>query len=195
MRKKTYRRKSITPAAVHMMGITRCLVCNLPTKQRERADAKLVDGTSLGSVAEEFGISKASVARHARNHLLKKDKAEKQTEITDIVPASPVAEAPLDSLVELERLYRAAGHQLKRAEQQGNVVIARALRSECRQLLELRAKLKGELQKKPSEPDSPRIIVVQGRADQFPASKTKRAEMPDEPVQEIPGGVVLDLKR
>ena len=48
----------------------RYLVCSLPRDKWEAAEKAMTDNATLQGIARELGVSKASVFRHARNHLM-----------------------------------------------------------------------------------------------------------------------------
>ena len=70
---KAKRDASGTPAK----RLTRCLVCVLPSRERNSINAELSGGTeSFGSMAKRTGISKSALHRHSRTHLAPKIKRE-----------------------------------------------------------------------------------------------------------------------
>ncbi len=120
-----------------------CSVCTHP--RREEVDAELVSGTPLRNIAEQFRLKTTSLHRHKNSHL--------PADLAKAQEAEVVAAA--DSLLSrLEHLTEEA-HRLKgKAEKGGDLRTALSAVRELVRMVELLAKLRGELD------ESPKVAVV-----------------------------------
>lgn len=112
----------------------RCTVCD--HEQREAIDAAIVGGGSSREIGALFRVSRHAVERHAQNHLPR-----------TLVQAQAVAEVVAgDTLLDKITTLEGEARQLKdRAERAGDVRTALvAVRELCR-IVELQARLVGEL--------------------------------------------------
>jgi len=111
-----------------------CKVCRHPARQD--IDAALAEGVALREIQAHHGVSIDSLRRHAENHLPR-----------TLVQAQAVAEAVAgDTLLDKITTLEGEARQLKdRAERAGDVRTALvAVRELCR-IVELQARLVGEL--------------------------------------------------
>lgn len=113
----------------------KCTVCSHP--QKEMINREIIEGASLRSVAQQFGVSYSAVNRHKADHLPMKMTMAKLAEET----------ADADNLLAKVRdLQRKACDLLAKAEQAGDLRTALQGVREARGCLELLAKLQGQLQ-------------------------------------------------
>lgn len=118
----------------------RCKICN--HEQRAAIDAALVSrGGTLRDIAGQFsGTSKSSLARHKESHL--PASLVKANDVAEIVQAD-------DLLARLDRLCKDA-HRIKgKAEADGDLRTALAGIRELVRIIELLAKIRGELDESP----------------------------------------------
>jgi hypothetical protein len=110
-----------------------CTICGHPS--REEIDHALVSGKTYREITGNFPVSKSALERH-RDHITASIlKAKEATEI-----------ARGDDLVEDLRTLAVEANRLKsQAEESGNVRAAIAALREITRLIELRAKIAGEL--------------------------------------------------
>lgn len=111
-----------------------CTVCS--NEQREALDAALVMGTAYRELSSRYGVSISALSRHRRDHVsaaLAKVTAEREV---------AGAESALDRI---ETLYRRALLVLDTAEGEGRASLSLAAIKELRGLVELLARLSGEL--------------------------------------------------
>jgi hypothetical protein len=110
-----------------------CSVCTHP--ERDAIERALLDGETLRSIGDRFGLSKDAVSRH-KPHIG-----------TALVKAQEIKEvARADSLLDqVKDLNRRALRILERAEERGDVRECCAAIRECRGVLELLAKVAGEI--------------------------------------------------
>lgn len=124
-----------------------CSIC--AHKQLEAINVALIQGSTMRDVAARYGVSCSAVHRHKQAHLTQYlAKAERALEI---VQAGNVLE-------EVENLAMKAKGILDQAEQAGNLALALKGIRECRSVLELLARLKGELDR-PREEEQPAMLV------------------------------------
>ena len=112
-----------------------CTVCTHP--RRDEIEAAIIEGRSYRVIAEEFGLKKDAVRRHALNHL-RKDLIEKAAEV-EARYADDLLHRLLGYLTDAEDL-------LERAEEAGDLRTALNGVKEARASLELLARLRGELE-------------------------------------------------
>ena len=120
-----------------------CSVCQHP--DRVALDAGLVEGRSYRDVARQFGVSKDAVARHHRAHV--------SPALVRVVERQEVKRAergPAAALERLEDLYRRAVRVLERAEAAGQTAQVLGAVREARGLVEVIAKITGELREQPA---------------------------------------------
>lgn len=110
-----------------------CRVCSHP--QHELIDEALAAGMSNREAAKRYDLHKDSLARHRANHL------------SAAVQALPVAAAEDagTALARLEHLFLRVERVLTAAERSGNVKETIAASRELRQVTEVVAKIRGEL--------------------------------------------------
>ncbi len=111
-----------------------CTICN--NESSHEINQAIIRGTSYRTIASQYSVSKAAVQRHAKNHLPSHIvKSEKVKEIKD-------ADSIIDSIFRLE----ASSIRIQvQAEEQNDLKSAlMAIREQAR-LIELRARLLGEL--------------------------------------------------
>ncbi|WP_243092849.1 hypothetical protein [Thermus hydrothermalis] len=116
----------------------RCTICTHP--QREEIDRALVEGESFRNIAERFGVSLGALHRH-REHV--QDDVQRAVE----AKAVQVGVSVLDRIRELNREARAL---LDEARSKGRYAAAVQAIGAATRLLELEAKLLGELDERPS---------------------------------------------
>ncbi len=111
-----------------------CSICN--NKNSHEINQAIIRGTSFRTIANQYSVSKSAVQRHAKNHLpLHIVQSEKARELKD-------ADSIIDSIFRLESGSIRIQEQ---AEQQNDLKSAlMAIREQAR-LIELRAKLLGEI--------------------------------------------------
>lgn len=117
----------------------RCTICDHP--ERTAIDRELVAGTPLRHIAERFGLSLASVARHKDGHLPR--------ELTAAREAATAAEAD-DLLAQVARLRTDARRIAERAERRRDLRTALQGIRELSRLVELQARLLHELSDGPT---------------------------------------------
>lgn len=112
----------------------KCLVCTHP--EREKIDEYLIGGHSFRKISRRFEIDKSSLFRHKRNHLpVTLVRAEEAKEI-----------ARSGNLWEqIEELRLKAERIAKKAEEHGDFRAALLAVRELTRIIELLAKLQGEL--------------------------------------------------
>ncbi len=118
-----------------------CGVCIHP--RRDEFDRALLKGTmTCADVAREVGCHRSSVTRHKKLHLLP---AAQEQAAQSVVTAG----GEVDVLTEIRTLYQRMKANLVEAENVKNWQAIKAYYGEARQLLELLAKLLGELDERP----------------------------------------------
>jgi hypothetical protein len=117
----------------------RCTVCVHP--EVETINRMLVEGETYQTISNRFGISNQAVGRHARNHLPKA--MLKAEEVKEVVAADNL-------LAEVEDLKRQAQVIKDRAEKAGDLRTALQGIRELVRIVELLAKLRGELDERPT---------------------------------------------
>jgi hypothetical protein len=121
------------------MADTRCTVCNHPS--RSAIEQALVAGRSNAAIAVEFGsLSKDAVRRHRDRHLAPAMKG---------AMASREGRAGRTAVDRMEDLYARAEALLTAAEQGGKAGLALGALKELRSIVELLARLTGELDERP----------------------------------------------
>ncbi len=115
-----------------------CTVCE--HESRPAIDEQLVLGTPARKVAGEFGLSEAALSRHRRGHL---------SPALARVSAEREAAGSESALDRLELLYRSARTVLEAAEAEGKAGLSLAAIRELRGLVELLARITGELDERP----------------------------------------------
>ena len=112
----------------------KCLVCIQPEKQK--IDEALIRGEPLRDIARRYNIDKSALSRHKKNHL--------PTLLTKAEEAKEVSRA--DSLIdEIQRLRLEAARISQKAEQKGDYRTALAGIRELTRIVELLARLQGDL--------------------------------------------------
>jgi hypothetical protein len=120
------------------VGESRCKVCTHP--DRPEIDADLAGGQSNLAVADAYGLSKDSVRRHRASHLSPSLKA---------VAAKRETAGAVKAIDRVEDLYARASGILEAATTDGQAGVSLAAVRELRGLVELLAKLTGELDERP----------------------------------------------
>jgi hypothetical protein len=120
------------------VGESRCKVCTHP--DRPEIDADLAGGQSNLAVADAYSLSKDSVRRHRASHLSPSLKA---------VAAKRETAGAVKAIDRVEDLYARASGILEAATADGQAGVSLAAVRELRGLVELLAKLTGELDKRP----------------------------------------------
>ncbi|GAA2092599.1 hypothetical protein [Brevibacterium salitolerans] len=119
-------------------AVNRCSACRHP--DREGLDRELAGGLTLRAAAEKYDLSKDAVARHKRDHLSKALRAVQERRET------AGAQKAVDRA---EELYAKASGILERAEEEQDGKLSLAAIKELRSVVELLAKLTGELDERP----------------------------------------------
>jgi transposase-like protein len=117
------------------MPRTKCRVCTSP--DREAIDQAIIRGGSYRTIAEEYGLGRMSIQRHAASHL--------PATLARAHEAHEVARAD-DLLAQVRQLQDRALGILRRAERKGDLRSASGAIREARGLIELLGKLAGQLQ-------------------------------------------------
>lgn len=112
----------------------RCTVCDHPDVQL--INDRMVTGSSIRKIAEEFSLGRESVRRHRHNHLPKE--LLKSKRMAEIVAAD-------DLVTRIESLYEKAVEIIKVAQKDKKYAPAVSAIKEARSSLELLAKISGEL--------------------------------------------------
>lgn len=115
----------------------RCTICTHP--QREEIDRALASGQSFRSIANHFGVSRPSLRRHL---------AHVQDVIQQAIEAKAVS-VGVSVLDRIRELNREARSLLEEARSKGRYAAAVQAISAATRLLELEAKLLGELDERP----------------------------------------------
>lgn len=116
------------------MEMNKCKVCS--HKNRNEIDKLILSGTSIRDIAGQFGLTKSSVQRH-KKHLQRK--LVKASEVKETITANSL-------FGQLRDLHSEALNILEEAKSRGNLQIALNAIGRVKELLELQAKLLGELQ-------------------------------------------------
>ena len=116
----------------------RCSVCDHP--ERAAIDAALVEGASYRTIAHQFSLSRYAVGRHAREHL--------PVHLAAAQEAATAASAD-DLLSQVEALRQKATRIGDKAEKAGDLRTALQGVRELVRIVELLARLQGELQEAP----------------------------------------------
>jgi transposase len=111
-----------------------CTICKHPA--RDEIDADLIAGVSPRVVARRFGRSHSAVYRHAQSHL-----PSRLRQVLEVVETS----AAEDLRQELKNLQTKAREFLARAEAAGDYGTALKTVRELVRMIELSAKMKGEI--------------------------------------------------
>ena len=116
-----------------------CTVCR--HHDLEKINKALIAGDSIRDIARQFGINSSSADRHKKSHLptllVKAEEARRETCAEDL-------------FTEIRRLQSKAEFIASRAEQEGDYRTALAGIRELVRIVELMAKLRGELQEQAS---------------------------------------------
>ncbi|ALD13129.1 hypothetical protein [Clavibacter capsici] len=121
------------------MGESRCLICQHP--DRADIEADMAGGKSNVAVAEHYGsFSRDAVRRHRDSHLSPSLKA---------VAAKRETAGAVKAIDRVEDLYTRASGILEAATADGQAGVSLAAVRELRGLVELLAKLTGELDERP----------------------------------------------
>jgi hypothetical protein len=120
-----------------------CTICE--HEAREAVDAAIVLGSPYSEIEAQYGVSKSALSRHKRHGIspaLAKVKAEREQA------------GPRSALERLEVLYVQASRVLVAAEQEGKASLTLSAVRELRSLVELLAKITGEID------DRPQVAVI-----------------------------------
>lgn len=135
-----------------------CTACH--HESREALDAALSLGqASLGDLAARFGVTRHALARHRERHL--------SPALARVAMEREEAGAR-SAMARLETLYGKANRVLELAEQEGKASLSLSAIRELRGLVELLAKLTGELDERPQVAvvnlaTSPEWVQLRGR--------------------------------
>ncbi|TFC71401.1 hypothetical protein E3O45_15115 [Cryobacterium sp. TMS1-20-1] len=121
------------------MSEARCKVC--AHSDREKIDAALATGTTNVAAGERWGMSKDAVRRHRASHLSKALMA---------VTAQRETGGAVKAIDRAEALYSKAEGLLDAAQLEGKASLSLAAIRELRGIVELLAKLTGELDERPT---------------------------------------------
>ena len=112
----------------------KCTICDHPDVQL--INDRMLSGSSIRKIADEFSLGRQSVQRHRHNHLPH-----------ELVKSKRLAEIEAaDSLIDrIESLYDKAIHIMNLAEKDGKYQPAVSAIQQARASLELLAKISGEL--------------------------------------------------
>ena len=116
----------------------KCSVCRHP--DRETLDRELAGGLTLREAADKYGVNKDAVGRHKRNHLSKALK---------VVQEKRELAGAKKAVDRVEELYVKARGILEGAQEEGQGALALSAIKELRGVVELLAKLTGELDERP----------------------------------------------
>jgi hypothetical protein len=157
----------------------RCFICSLPVEKRLAVDNSLTqDDTSLSAIARQLGIAKASVWRHARNHLVPVMKEKLREVITEgaYSEARPTVTGAVRTVQTLDEfrafnarsevapLFWKAKELMKTAEDARNFQVLKWFLSEARLLLELAGRFDGDFSRE-GVIVAENFLVVLPRAD------------------------------
>lgn len=147
-----------------------CTVCIHP--EAEKIDTAVVEGkASLRKISQQFKISPHSLYRHKRNHL--PGKLVKAREAKEVAGAS-------DNLSRLSRLQDEAQSILQAAKKSRSLHIALEAIRELSRLIELQAKITGELRPEVNIVLDPSYIsmrtIVLNVLQPYPALRAKISE-------------------
>jgi len=111
-----------------------CTICNHP--DRQVIEQRIITGTPIRKIADEFEVGRESVSRHKHNHLP-----------AEMVKSKRFAEvAAADELLErVEGLFDEASELLRMAKADGKYSAATSAIKEARSSLELIARITGDL--------------------------------------------------
>jgi hypothetical protein len=136
------RNKRNATETIITLGV-RCFICQLPPEKRALIDKSLTEeSVSLRTIADGLNISKASVWRHAKNHLVPEVKKQlvaavaSQPEVLDSTRTLEDLHS-LNAKAEVTVLYRKAKGLLETAVGAKDFQATRGFLSEGRQCLEL----------------------------------------------------------
>lgn len=113
-----------------------CSVCNHP--RRMRIDERIASGISMRRVATEFDLKPDAIRRHRIAHLT-----------PALVSLAGHRAGAISALDRLEHLYGKARDVLDAAEEGGRLTLSLAAIKELRSLVELLARITGELDERP----------------------------------------------
>lgn len=165
---------------------TRCLICNLlPEKRAEIDQALTEEGLTLGAVVRRFRLSKASIWRHAKNHVLPQVKSRLEQAFERAGVLQQTVGAVVDQMqttedlrafvarAELTSLYWKVKRHIQRAEDAKDYQTLRWSLSEGRQMLELAGRFDGAFTEAGNKITNIVILakgdVQMGQAPQLPA--------------------------
>jgi hypothetical protein len=127
----------------------RCSICRLPAEERRAVDNALAEeGASLGVIAKRLGISRSSVCRHAKHHLMPAVREQLRAAIASKPGALEVTQTikdlrNLDARAEVSVLYQKVKDILAKAEDANDFMAMKAFLSEGRQCLDLMGRWDG----------------------------------------------------
>lgn len=121
-----------------MSGAHNCKTCAHP--KRDQIEQAMVAGWNNGRISREFGVSVYSLNRHRHNHLTPAIRKALETR------NERAGDAAADRL---EELYRKGRRLLEKADKQDNIGHALAAIRELRGIVELLARMTGELDERP----------------------------------------------
>lgn len=149
----------------------RCTICD--HSQSEAIDAAVIAGASYRTIAKRFQVSPSALGRHVRRHLIKTLAAARNAE--------EVANGN-DLLSQVQDLSRQAQNIKDKAEAMGDLKTALAGIRELVRIVELLARLRGELDERPvvNVLVSPQWIEVRavllGALSPYPEARAAAAE-------------------
>lgn len=115
-----------------------CTVCAHP--ERKAIDEALIVGTPLREITRRWGVSKDAASRH-RKHV--------SPALSRVVSRRRADAGPRSALDRLEELYGRANVVLTAAEREGQASLSLAAIRELRSIVEMLAKITGELDDRP----------------------------------------------
>jgi len=120
---------------VRKLNLRNCTICT--HNKRENIDKELLEKVPLRNIAKQYNVSTGALFRHKENHLPDKlIKAENVKEITEANNLIEQAQTLKDRAIEI----------LDTVEKQGSHTIALQAIKEVRAIIELLAKLSGDIQ-------------------------------------------------
>lgn len=130
-----------------------CTICTHP--ERDEIDTAIVRGQPLRRIATQRGLTEQSMRRHGAAHL--------PASLARAHAAQEIAQAG-DLLGELRELHNRVLGILERAEESGDLRAATGAIREARSVIELLAKLTGEIDDKPEVNIviSPQWLTIRG---------------------------------
>lgn len=173
---------------------SRCFICALPVEKRQAVEKSLAeDDTSLGAIAKTLGIAKASVWRHAKNHLVPAVKQQLLSVIVRHPEALQNIETPgdlrdLNARAELVLLFQKAKALVETTIDNEDFPAVKGFLAEGRQLLELLSRLDGKLNGDDSERNRIPVVIVINNAG------PTAAQVALDPELAINGAVTIDTR-